>query len=80
MGVNFVFRDAETTFPLSVSSNGRYLQQADGAPFFMNGDTPWQLVGNCTNAQITTYLEDRAAKKFNAIMIEAPTAYFATRS
>jgi hypothetical protein len=80
MGVNFVFRDAETTFPLSVSSNGRYLQQADGTPFFMNGDTPWQLVGNCTNAQITTYLEDRAAKKFNAIMIEAPTAYFATQS
>lgn len=80
MGVNFVFRDAETTFPLSVSSNGRYLQTAGGTPFFLNGDTPWQLVGNCTNTQITTYLEDRAAKKFNAILVEAPTAYFATQS
>lgn len=70
----------EGPFPLSVSANGRHLQQADGTPFFMNGDTPWQLVGNCTDAQITTYLEDRAAKKFNAIMIEAPTAYFATQT
>lgn len=68
------------TFPLSVAAGGRYLQTSSGTPFFLNGDTPWQLVGNCTNTQITTYLEDRAAKKFNAILVEAPTAYFATQT
>lgn len=71
---------SNSVFPLQIASSGRYLQQADGTPFFMNGDTPWQIVGNCTDAQITTYLEDRAAKKFNAILIQAPTAFFATQS
>lgn len=67
-------------WPLSVSGNGRYLQRANGTPFLINGDTPWQLVGNCTNDQIDTYLANRAAKKFNAVLVEAPTAYFATQT
>lgn len=69
----------EAAAPLSISENGRYLLR-NGVPFLINGDTPWQLVGNCTDAQITEYLDDREAKGFNAILIEAPTAHFATQT
>lgn len=58
------------TFPLSISSNGRYLQGADGTPFLAIGDTPWSLPVNCTNAQIDSYLADRSAKGCTAILIE----------
>lgn len=70
MGVNFVFRDAETIFPLSVSSSGRYLQQANGAPFFINGDTAWCAITQLTTAQMTTYLTDCQTRGFNAVIVE----------
>lgn len=72
MGVNFVFRDAEAIFPLSVSSNSRYLQTADGAPFLMVGDTVWSLSANATRTQITQILNDRAAKGCTAMLFSAP--------
>jgi len=59
------------TFPLSVSANGRYLQQADGVPYFLHGDTPWEIGVRLTRAQIDTYLADRQSRGFNAIMFEA---------
>lgn len=84
MALNRLFAPArvanDVVFPLAVSANGRYLQTAGGEPFLINGDTPWQLVGNCTTAEITEYLEDRASKLFNALLIETPTAYFATQT
>lgn len=55
-------------FPLSIHASGKYLVDAQGAPFFIAGDTPWSLAVNCTNAQIDSYLNDRAAKGCNAIL------------
>jgi hypothetical protein len=58
-------------FPLQVHASGRYLTQNDGTPFIAVGDTPWSLAVNCTNAQIDSYLADRAAKGCNAILFSS---------
>ena len=58
-------------FPLQIHASGRYLVNADGNPFMLHGDTPWSIAAQLTNAQIDTYLEDRAAKGFKAILFNA---------
>jgi hypothetical protein len=51
---------------LKVSSNGRFLTQANGKEFFWMGDTNWRLY-KLTRGEIDTYLDDRKSKKFNVI-------------
>lgn len=58
----------DTVFPLNVSANGRYLVTSRGQPFFFHGDTPWSLIVQLTDNQISTYLTDRAAKGYSAIL------------
>ena len=67
-------------FPLSIHASGRYLVDAHGSPFIVHGDTPWMLPNQLTNAEIDTYLADRAAKGFNALMIEAPGFAFTSQT
>lgn len=67
-------------FPLSASANGRYLQQANGTPFLIHGDTPWAITSELTNAQIDTYLNDRQAKGMTAILFEAPNVHFSNQT
>lgn len=67
-------------FPLSISANSRYVQQADGTPFLCIGDTPWSLPVNCTNAQIDSYLADRAAKGCTAILLEGCERTYSSQS
>lgn len=69
-----------STFPLSVSANGRYLKDATGSPFLLVGDAAWQLVQNCTDAQIDTYLNDRSSRGFTAVLMSAPPANFSTQT
>jgi len=57
---------------LSVSSNGRYLVQADGTPFYWFADTEWVL-NKHSDDQVHAILNDRAAKGFTVIQV------FATR-
>ncbi len=63
-------------FPLAVSPNGRFLQTAGGAPFFLLADTAWDLAINMTLAQVDTYLADRRARGFNALVLEVPEHKF----
>ena len=56
-------------FPLSVSSNGRYLKTASGDPFLMVGDSPWTVIGNSDESHADTYFADRAANGFNVVLI-----------
>lgn len=63
--------DPPAQWPLSVSSNGRYLQRPDGTPFIAIGDTPWSLAVNCTTTQIDSYLADRSSKGCTAILFNA---------
>jgi len=67
-------------FPLSVHASGRYLVQANGNPFFIHGDTAWSLVGQLSNAEIDTYLNNRAAKGFNTVLFSAPEYLYTDNS
>jgi hypothetical protein len=52
---------------LQVSSNGRYLQFANGTPFFWLGDTGWELFHRLDTADADLYLETLAKQGFNVI-------------
>ncbi|KRF10005.1 hypothetical protein ASG89_00165 [Paenibacillus sp. Soil766] len=54
---------------LIVTENGRYLQHANGTPFFWLGDTAWLLLKRTTREQALTYLLDRKIKGYNVIQI-----------
>jgi len=52
---------------LEVSSNGRYLTDEKGNPFFYLGDTAWELFHRLDRAEADLYLENRAGKGFTVI-------------
>jgi hypothetical protein len=52
---------------LQVTTNGHYLQYADGTPFFWLGDTGWELFHRLTLEEIEKYLDNRQDKGFNVI-------------
>ncbi len=54
---------------LAVSPNGRYLQTADGTPFFWMADTAWRLLQRLTREEVVQYLEDRKQKGFNVVQL-----------
>ncbi len=57
-----------TTLPkLRVSSNGRFLETVNGAPFFYMGDTAWQLVTYVNRTDTLKYLDSRATLGFNVV-------------
>jgi hypothetical protein len=47
-----------------------------GAAFLLHGDTPWSLVSSLSDAEVDEYIDDRAAKGFTALLIEAPVFHF----
>ncbi len=53
--------------PVCVSSDGRYLQHADGTPFFWLGDTVWNGPLLSDEQSWDAFLRERAAKRFSAI-------------
>jgi hypothetical protein len=62
---------AEATGPLQVSNDGRTLVRQDGSAFFLLGDTAWMLARAYTRDEIVTYLDDRAKKRFNVVLVSA---------
>lgn len=52
---------------LQVSANKRFLQAADGKPFFWLGDTAWELFHRLNREEATSYLKNRAEKGFTVI-------------
>lgn len=57
-------------FPLKASDDGRHLVDQLGVPFFVNGDTAWSLISTCNPVEVGNYLDDRAARGVNAIIVE----------
>jgi hypothetical protein len=55
--------------PLKISANKRFLQTADGKPFFWLGDTGWLLFIKCNREDAIKYLDDRKQKGFNVIQV-----------
>ena len=50
----------------SVSANGRYFQDQDGAPLLVKGDSPWAGMTRWSTAQSELYFADRERRGFNA--------------
>ena len=67
---------ATDRFPLQVQAGKRYLIDAKGQPFLMQGDSPWDLISTLTREQVDSYLEDRRLKGFNTVMVELMEHYF----
>lgn len=61
----------QPVFPLSVHSSGRYLVDASGRPFSIALDSGWSVPHNLSSSDQDTYLADRRAKGFNAVLTEA---------
>jgi hypothetical protein len=60
-----------TQAQLQVSANKRFLQTADGKPFFWLGDTAWELFHRLNREEATVYLKNRADKGFTVIQAVA---------
>ena len=58
---------AQAARPLRVTANHRYLEYADGQPFFYLGDTAWELFHRLDREEADRYLANRAAKGFTVI-------------
>lgn len=56
---------------LGISSDGRRIVDASGAPFFYLADTAWELFHSLDREEAARYLDDRAAKGFTAIQAVA---------
>lgn len=67
-------------FPTTVSSNGRFLQDQVGNPWFGVGDTAWSLAVQLTTAEITQYLEDRASRGVNFVVFNAVEHLFSSNT
>jgi hypothetical protein len=62
-------QQAESGAPFRVSENHRFLIDAHGIPFLLQGDAAWSLIANTTNEEAKVYLRDRKSKGFNAILV-----------
>ena len=68
----FLTSHVSASGPLRVSSNGRFLVDGNGSPFFWLGDTAWWLP-KLNKSEIAYYLDDRAQKAFNVVQIDLNT-------
>jgi len=61
--------DTFATYPLKVSSNGRYLVDRTKKPFLIVGDSPQALMVNPSDSDAEAYFANRANLGFNAVWI-----------
>jgi hypothetical protein len=64
---------SSTVYPLSASSDFRYLSDQNDAPVLLLGDGAAQLLFQRVPSVVTTYLNDRAAHGFNALWVHLIT-------
>lgn len=67
-------------FPLHVEPGKRYLVDAAGAPFFMQGDSPWSLIAQLNRNDVELYLRDRKARGFNTLLVNLLEHRFAEKA
>lgn len=58
-------------FPLSASSDGRYLQTPNGTPFRLHGDSFWEIFNELDSTEVDTVLADCQSRGFNALITQA---------
>ena len=62
---------AAVNWPLRISTNGKYLEDQSSAPYLLTADAGWLAAVQINQADVITYLDDRAAKGFNAVELMA---------
>ena len=72
--------DTAPIFPLKASEDGRYLVDQKGTPFLVVGDSPWSLIVQPSEKDIDRYLDDRAKRSFNSVVVNLIEHKFATRA
>lgn len=65
---------------LDVSDNDRYLVDRSGDPVLLVGDAAWSAIAELTTAEMDTYLEDRAGRGFNCVLVNLIEHLFATNA
>ncbi|MBS0375271.1 MAG: DUF4038 domain-containing protein [Proteobacteria bacterium] len=66
-------------FPLALVG-GRYLQDAQGNPFLLQGDAAWSLIAQLSDSDVDVYIADRKAKGFNALLVNLIEHVFANNA
>jgi len=56
-------------FPLRASANGKYLEDQNGTPFLIMGDSPQGIIPSLTLSQVDSYLANRQSYGFNTLWI-----------
>jgi hypothetical protein len=64
---SFTVEPSDDPGPVSLSADRRYLQYANGKPFFWLADTAWNGAIRATDEEWKRYLDDRKAKGFTGI-------------
>jgi hypothetical protein len=67
---------AGQAFPLGISASHRYLVDAHGRPFLIQGDTAWSLIADLNREDAERYLRDRAARGFNTLLVNLIEHHF----
>ncbi len=68
--VNVGVAPNSSPFPLHTQAGKLYLLTAQGTPFFLQGDSAWSLIAQLSDSEVDTYLNDRQARGFNALLVE----------
>ena len=55
---------------MALSADKTYLVNTiTGKPVFITGEAPWSLIAQPSNADVETYLADRASRGYNAVIV-----------
>jgi hypothetical protein len=71
---------AISIYPLTMAPNKGYLVDNTGAPWFMQGDSAWELVPGLDQADTLSYLSDRQSRGYNAIIVQVMEHKFTTHN
>jgi hypothetical protein len=67
-------------YPLKISADGRHLVDQNEVPFFINGDTPWSLIGQVSYEDAVLYIDDAAARRFNSLIVTLVESHYAANA
>ncbi|MDX2186011.1 MAG: DUF4038 domain-containing protein [Opitutaceae bacterium] len=62
--------DAPSLFPITIAEGGRYFRDRAGSPFFIVGDSPWELYWQLTEDDVQKYIEKRRSQGFNTLLVD----------
>jgi uncharacterized protein DUF4038/collagenase-like protein with putative collagen-binding domain len=65
-------------YPLTKLPGARYLVDQQGNPFLIHGDAPWELIAQISTEDATTYLDDRAARGVNSILVTLVEKFYSS--